>query len=509
MAMSTSPESLSGGPPTEPDAVTEATEPFDTEPVEDITEGEFHLERPDEPDETRLFRLREKARELPTTPGVYLMKDCRDRVIYVGKSRCLRDRVGSYFVRSADLGGAKQALLDYVLNFEVLFSANEVEALLTEARLIKDIRPRFNVRLTDGKSYPFIEITTRDDFPGVFVTRAPQTHGTRLFGPFIQSGHLYHAMTILQKAFKFRTCTLEISAEDPKRRFFRPCLLHAIKQCTAPCGDRITQEAYKADIQRLMRFMDSQQSEVIRELNKEMQDAAVNLNYERAAELRDQIKALQSLNQRPSNSREWQPEVFVRDHTHGLRQLQEVLDARTEIRSIECIDIAHLQGEATVGALVSFVDGKPFKDGYRRYRIKTVTGIDDFASIREVVARRYREAGQGNELFPDLIVIDGGLGQLHAAQEAFAGMEQQPRMIISLAKQEEEIYQPGLPAPLRLSRTNAALKLLQHIRDETHRFGQSYHHLLIHRNRLEHETKAGTRPPTRKRKPKPPTPPVT
>ncbi len=171
------------------------------------------------------------------------------------------------------------------------------------------------------------------------------------------------------------------------------------------------------------------------------------------------------------------------------------------IRSIEGIDIAHFQGEATVGSLVCFIDGRPFKRGYRRFRIKTVTGVDDYKSIGEVVSRRYRDAGANGELYPDVILIDGGLGQLHAAQDAFNQMDVRPPMVISLAKREEEVYVQARKGPIKLSRTNAGLKLLQHIRDEAHRFGQSYHHLLISKKRFEQEVGAGKRPPrSRKRK---------
>jgi len=489
----------------------EALEPqewSDDAPVFEEPTDKVLLPRPTEPDSVRLSRLREKAKTLPTCPGVYLMKDTRGVVIYVGKSRSLRDRVGSYFTPSADLGAfGKQLLLEYVADFDTLGCESEVEALLTENRLIKDIQPRFNARLLDDKTYPYLEITTRDDYPGVYVTRQPSNTGTKLYGPFISASSLREAVQHLQRAFKFRTCHLEILESDERKRFFRPCLLYAIRQCTAPCADKISKDAYREDIERLKRFLESKGSEVLREMVVEMETASKNLEFERAAALRDQIKALRSLSDRGGGGRiaadkSIQTEVFFQDHTTGLKTLQELLGLPEPIRSIEGIDIAHFQGEATVGSLVCFIDGRPFKNGYRRFRIKTVTGVDDYKSIQEVIARRYRDAGVNNELYPDVILIDGGLGQLHAAQAAFAEMDMRPPMVISLAKREEEIYIQAKAAPVKLSRTNAALKLLQHIRDEAHRFGQSYHHLLISKRRLEEEVAAGKRPPTKSRKKK-------
>lgn len=496
---------LAASPSEDEEGSAPGADSFDTDPVFEERKDEVQLPRPTEADSVRLSRLREKAKTLPGTPGVYLMKDTRGVVIYVGKSRNLRDRVGSYFVPSTDLGRfGKQLLLDYVVDFDTLACDTEVEALLVENRLIKDIQPRFNARLLDDKTFPYLEVTTRDDYPGVYITRQPSASGTKLYGPFTSSSALKEAVQHLQRVFKFRTCHLEILEEDQRKRFFRPCLLYAIRQCTAPCADKISREAYRQDIDRLKRFLDSKGSEVMREMTAEMEAASRNLEFEKAASLRDQIKALRSLSERSrlTADKTIQSEVFFQDHRSGLKNLQELLELPEPIRSIEGIDIAHFQGEATVGSLVCFIDGRPFKNGYRRFRIKSVTGVDDYKSIAEVVSRRYRDAGHNAELFPDVILIDGGLGQLHAAQDAFSQMDARPPMVISLAKREEEIYVQARSGPLKLSRTNAALKLLQHIRDEAHRFGQSYHHLLISKKRFAEELNAGKRPPKSPRKKK-------
>lgn len=465
---------------------------FEEQIVEEVPVGEVTLILPTEPTESRMARLHAKARALEQIPGVYLLKDTRDVVIYVGKSRSLRDRVSSYFIASTDLGPVKQRLLDYVVDFDILTCDSEVEALLIESRLIKDLHPRFNARLSDGKSYPYLEITTREDFPGVYVTRQPQSSGTKLYGPFISGYALKQAVLYMQRAFKFRTCHLEIYEEDNRRRQFRPCMLYAIKQCTAPCADRISRPQYLEDIERLKKFLDSSRGDALKQMTADMEAASAALDFETAAQLRDQIKALKSLAHRGKGAKVMQPELFFQDHQAGVRQLQDVLELDEPVRSIEAIDIAHFQGEATVGSLVSFMDGRPFKGGYKRFRIKTVTGIDDFRCIAEVVSRRYREAGHGNELYPDVILIDGGLGQLHAAQGAFAQMDIKPPMVISLAKREEEIYMQGRATPFKLSRTNAALKLLQFARDEAHRFAQSYHHLLIARRQFQDTLRGST-----------------
>lgn len=429
-----------------------------------------------------MSELREKARALPKVPGVYLMKDAQGRVIYVGKAACLPDRVSSYFIPSAKLGAKKQPMLDIVEDFDTVECEGEWEALLTENRLIKDIHPRFNAMLTDDKSYPYLVITTREDFPGVYITRdlsEPKFKGAKVFGPFTNSHALREAMQLLQRVFRYRTCHLDILEADESRRHFRPCLLYAIKQCTAPCADKINKPDYRADVDRFIRFLGSKRSVMLREMHDEMNAAAAEQDYERAAVLRDQVRAIQKLDQRGSREQQWQPEVesFHVDPGKGLESLRKTLCLTEPIRCVECIDIAHLQGGETVGSKVCFVDGRPLKNEYRRYRIRTA-GNDDYASIREVVSRRYRDAGEGHELYPDLIIIDGGLGQLHAAQEVFDTLNVRPPMVISLAKKEELIFTLAHAEPIRLGRENLGLKLCQAIRDEAHRFAQHYHHIL-------------------------------
>ncbi|MFN5497827.1 MAG: UvrB/UvrC motif-containing protein [bacterium] len=440
----------------------------------------------------RLGRLAQKARMLPDVPGVYLMKDAAGTVLYVGKASVLPQRVASYFQPSADLGPRKQPMLDVVEDFDFIPCEGEWEALLMEARLVKDIHPPFNDRLQDDKTFPYLAVTMRDDFPGVFITREPANErfkGARIYGPFVSVGALRHAMQLLQRVFKYRTCELEIVDGDPKNRLFRPCLLAAINQCTAPCAARISKDEYRADIERFIRFLGSKRSAMLREMREEMESASARLEFERAAVLRDQIKAIEKLDERETRGDEaefdWQPEAtgFVQDPMAGVRSLMRALGAEHPIRCMEAIDIAHLRGGETVASKVCFIDGRPFKEGYRRYKITSVTN-DDYSALREVASRRYREAGDGHELYPDLILIDGGIGQLRAALEAFAQQRVQPPRVISLAKKDELIYTTERDEPIRLSREHLGLRLCQAIRDEAHRFAQHYHHLLREKSLL-------------------------
>ncbi|MEQ8844356.1 MAG: excinuclease ABC subunit UvrC [Phycisphaerales bacterium] len=438
----------------------------------------------------RLAGLLARARKLPAVPGVYLMKDAKDRVVYVGKARKLPDRVASYFVPSADLGPAKAPMLDVVVDFEFLECETEFEALLTENRLIKDTRPRFNVRLTDDKTFPYLVVTQREDFPRVFVTRNPAgvrpdgttpeyMKGAKVFGPFVNAGALREAVQVAQRVFKFRDCKLDIVDGDPKNKYFRPCLLYSIGQCTAPCAGKVSLTAYGEQVDRFVRFMGSKRSQMLRELRKEMAEASERLEFERAAELRDQIAAIEKLEERSSKRDGWQPETEIGyvEPEKGMRSLQKTLGLDEPPRVVEGFDIAHLGGNETVASKVCFVDGRPFKSEYRRYKIKG-TGNDDYASIREVISRRYREAGAGQELYPDVILIDGGLGQLHAAMEVLREMDVPAPMVISLAKKEELIYVQEREAPIRLGRENFGLRLCQQVRDEAHRFARHYHHIL-------------------------------
>jgi excinuclease ABC subunit C len=360
-----------------------------------------------------------------------------------------------------------------------------VDALLMESRLIKDIQPKHNKELKDDKTFPYLMITTHEDFPRVEVTREPRDRGVKLFGPFANAGDLRGAVQVLQRIFKFRTCALDIEADDERWQWFRPCLLASIQQCTAPCNLRISKEEYRRDIQRLVLFLEGKKDSLLEEMRVEMSDAAKALEFEKAARLRDEIRMLENLDKRGELDTHAQPEVFFIDPKKGLAGLRKILKLKQPPRTIEGIDIAHLAGQQTVASVVQFLDGLPFKPGYRRYKIRDVAGVDDFRSIHEVVARRYKRLQDESEVFPDLILIDGGRGQLNAALAAFRDQDVTPPAILSLAKREEELFLPEREEPLRLSRHAYALRLLQYVRDEAHRFAQHYHHLLKRKSTFE------------------------
>lgn len=423
-------------------------------------------------------RAAEKVREFPQGPGVYLMKDTSGIVIYVGKAKNLRSRAGSYFHAAAASEIRTADWIHEIADIDFMVCASEVEALLTESRLIKDIQPRHNKDLKDDKTFPYLMITTHEDFPRVEVTRTPKAKGAKLYGPFTSAGQLRGALQVMQRVFQFRTCSLDIEEGDPRWQWFRPCLLASIQQCTAPCNRRISKEDYRRDIRRLQTFLDGGSERLLKQLREEMLEASAKLDFERAARLRDEIQLLENLDRRGEIDIHAQPEVFYIDPKKGMRALRKVLGMDRDPRVIEGVDIAHLGGSDTVASVVQFLDGLPFKPGYRRYKIQGVEGIDDFRSIHEVVARRFRRKSEEQEAFPDLLMIDGGKGQLNAALAAFRDSDLTPPTLISLAKKEEEIFLPGEREPLRLGRESFALRLLQYLRDEAHRFAQHYHHIL-------------------------------
>ncbi len=431
----------------------------------------------------------EKVKQFPAAPGVYIMKDSEGRVLYVGKAKSLRHRAAHYFTQAAAEDRRTADLVRLIADIDYLPADSEVDALLLEARLVKDIQPRFNVDLKDDKSFPYLQIRLREDYPRVEFTRSPRRRGVKLYGPFTSAKSLRMAIQVLQRIFKFRTCSLDIDSNDQRWRWFRPCILHSIHQCTAPCNFRVTPEEYRRQIRALRLVLEGKKSKLLKEMEREMQEASAALLFEKAARLRDDMEALKKLADRGEVDKNVQPQVFYLEPRKGLIGLRKVLGLAKTPRTIEGVDIAHLGGNEMVASLVTFIDGLPFKPGYRRFRIKTVEGIDDFAAIREVVTRRFRRLSREEDVFPDILLIDGGKGQLNAAQEAFALLGIEPPQMLSLAKREEEVFRPGSSEPLRLSRHAAALRLLQYVRDEAHRFAQHYHHIL-RRKKLSPDSEA-------------------
>ena len=420
----------------------------------------------------------EKVRSFPQTPGVYLMKDAGGNVIYIGKAKHLRSRAGSYFHKEAANDARIRDWIGLVRDVDYIETADDIAALLTEARMAKDLRPRFNKELKDDKTFPYLQIRTREEYPRVEITRTPRRKGVRLYGPFTSTGSLRAAVNVLQRLFKFRTCTLDIKSGEDRWRWFRPCLLHSIRRCTAPCNFRVSREEYRRQIKKLIFVLEGKRERLVRDMERQMTAASEAFDFEKAKRIRDEMAAIEKLDLRGDADKDVQPEVFPIDPKKGLKGLRKVLGLAKTPRTIEGVDIAHLGGTDTVASLVAFLDGLPFKPGYRRFKIKSVEGVDDFASMREVVTRRFRRLSDEDSVFPDILLIDGGKGQLNAAMDAFQALGIDSPCVISLAKQEEEIFRPGEAESIKLSRHSAALRLLQYVRDEAHRFAQHYHHIL-------------------------------
>lgn len=553
--------------------------------------------------------LAQKISDLPQAPGVYLMKDASGSVIYVGKAAHLRNRVRSYFHAVEGLSPRIRSMVSQIADCDFLVVRNELEAFMLESNLIKQHRPRYNVRLRDDKQYPYLRITLQEDFPRVERVRRVDQDGARYYGPFASSKSLNETLQLIRRLFPYRTCDLPL-AEGQIDPMFRPCLEFHIKRCVAPCNGSVTCEEYRQVIQRVCLFLDGRSDEVIRMLRQEMEVAADALAFERAAHIRDQIQAVQRVIERqrvvspqeedqdalgfardalgacveilfarrgkvigsdrffldtPAESSDGEVlaafiqqfysraalvpeeillplapddraelEALLRSLTgssvrlvepkrgakrdfvqlaqdnaqrdlaeerarwtssrqktvEAARELAEALGLSRFPHRIECYDNSNIQGRDAVAAMVVFLDGQPAKGEYRKFKIKTVEGPDDFRSMGEVVRRRFRrlaqsraqqgELGNGGAggwmAVPDLVVVDGGKGQLRAAVEALAELgllEDIP--IVALAKQREEIFSPTKEESLLLPRTSAALHLVQRLRDETHRFAITFH----------------------------------
>jgi excinuclease ABC subunit C len=424
------------------------------------------------------LEIKRKVAKFPQTSGVYFMKDSKGRVLYIGKAKNLKSRVLSYF-HSSELDPKLALMLPQISDVDFITADSEIDALLMEARLVKDIQPRFNANLKDDKSYPMLAITTYDDFPKVWITREIEHSKAEYYGPFTDAGGLREAMKLLQKIFKFATCNLTISVDDPRRRFFRPCILHGIRRCSAPCADKISKDNYAADITSLKRFILGDRLGLIEELKKGMKEAAKALAYERAAELRDQLHALQNISRYAFYEDFLEGDLIPLDPKECLQDLLHILELPRQPRTIEGLDVSNIGGAESVGSVVTFVDGIPFKAGYRRYRIKTVESIDDYAMVCEVIDRRIRRLLQEQHPLPELILIDGGMGHLNAVASRI-GRLALPTIptLVALAKRDEVLFQWGKEGPVQVQRSSPGLRLLMYVRDEAHRFAQHYHHIL-------------------------------
>jgi excinuclease ABC subunit C len=552
--------------------------------------------------------IQNQVATLPRKPGVYLMRDVNGVVIYVGKAKDLRSRARTYFQPSSWEDTKVRAIASEVADLEFIVTDSELEALILEANLIKQHRPRYNVRLKDDKRYPYIQITWADPFPKVRITRRMEQDGSRYFGPFTSSTAVHRTLDLLRKSFPHLTCNREITGTDE-----RACLYYDIKLCVGPCIGAVTQEEYRAMIRRLARFLEGRGEEVIVDLETRMRDAADRLEFERAASLRDQLQAVQTVVERQKivssagtdqdviafareendacvqvffirggkllgreyfvmegaqdeDEREVMtaflkqfydeaayvpPEVLLpaqieealiieqwlktkrgakvtlhvprrgkkrqlvamatenaaetlaalrtqwqadaHKHEQALTEIQEALQLSASPVRIECYDISTTQGTEVVGSMVVFVHAVPRKSAYRRFVVRSVQGQDDYASMREVLQRRFRRwqmaasdilpSGGGGSRdvkgwakLPDLLVVDGGKGQLRVAVEVLKEFDLFDKVpVAGLAKQREEIFLPGQPKPVLLPRRSQGLFLMQRVRDEAHRFAITHH----------------------------------
>ena len=397
---------------------------------------------------------------LPTASGVYLYKDAAGDVIYVGKAVDIRKRVGSYF-RANSRSLKTDILVSRIARIDTIQTASEAEALILEASLIKQYQPKYNVELKDGKTYPYIQIT-REEFPLIsvirFNARDKKDINAELFGPYVNPTLIREALQIIRKIFPFRTC-------DPFAG--KLCLYYDLGLCQGPCEDKITKEDYQRNIRSVRFILDGKKDDLYRNLRLEMEGLARQKDFEGAARLRDQIRAIGALYSGTGDI----------NYFKEAEQLQRAVGLDKAPVRIECFDISNIMGNQSVGSMAAFLNGKPDKSNYRRFRIKTVKGIDDFQMIAEIVRRRYTRLQKEGSSFPDLIVIDGGKGQLAAALKELKKLKLELN-VISLAKREEEVFVPGKRNSLKLSHDSLGLKLLMRVRDEAHRFGLKYHSLL-------------------------------
>jgi excinuclease ABC subunit C len=457
--------------------------------------------------------LKGKWQEAPHQPGVYLMRDRLGKVIYVGKARDLRKRLAYYFQPSRKtLGDLKtRALIRSIRDFDLHVTRNETEALLLEGRLIKDFRPRYNISFRDDKRFLLVRVRLDDPWPRLQLTRIKREDGARYFGPFAHSGALRETVEWLNRRFGLRVC----SPPQPDDDDYKHCHADVIKNCCAPCVGRIAAEEYRARAAAAAAVFDGGAKPLVEEMRGEMEAAAAALDFERAARLRDAITALTTTVE-PSRRFTKGGGVTLGpaiDPLADLADLQQALGLAAPPLVMECFDISNISSTYSVASMVRFTNGRPDNAQYRRYRIKNVAGQNDFASMAEVVRRRYGqilrdlsggegEGGDSQEAageaarraaraaerrghpavhLPDLVVVDGGKGQLGMATRELQALGLWDLPVIGLAKEREEIHRPGSEFPLVLPHARGAVKLLQRIRDEAHRFANSYHQLLLRR----------------------------
>jgi len=542
--------------------------------------------------------IEERLKALPAKPGVYLMRDSRGEVLYVGKAVSLHNRVRSYFGSPSNMVPKTQNMMAQVSDFDFYVTDSEQEALILENNLIKKYHPHYNIMLKDDKSYPYLKIDLTDPWPRVYMTRRLEKDGSRYLGPFASAHSLKSTLNLIRRLFPFRSCKKPIDGTDS-----RACIEYDIHRCLAPCTGKVSQQEYRQVIKQVILFLEGRQEEVVRRLRRSMEQASEKMEFEKAALLRDQLQAVEQVTQSQKvagmskgdqdvvalaragdrayvqvffirngkligrdnftlegtqdeepeqimtsfiqqfyasalsvprlillehpvldtqlvtdwlaslrgkpvelrvpqrgkkralvemvaeNARQGLEQLQIKESPEklsaALTELQEVLHLPRLPQRIECYDISNIQGTSAVGSMVVFEKGRPKTAHYRRFRIKTVCGADDYAMLKEVLRRRFKRVTEGTwAVLPDLVLIDGGRGQLNAALEAMGETGTSSVPVASLAKEQEDVFLPDSPLPIQLPRSSPALQLLQRLRDEAHRFAISYHQRLRRKRSL-------------------------
>lgn len=416
--------------------------------------------------------IRDKVRNLPDGPGVYLMKDRLGRILYVGKAKSLRKRVSTYFqpgrARALQSQPKIRTLVELITDFDIVEVKSEPEALLLEGKLIKQWRPKYNTDFTDDKRFLLVRVNTEDEMPRFTLTRFRKDDRSRYFGPFAHSGLLRRTLASMRKQFGVLLGDSRPVPIAPGR--YR--LYDDVRAELYGWPNEVESREYRLRVDEACAFLDGKSRQWLSELRAEMHERAGRQEFEKAAELRDIVLALERTLSRTRK--------FTRDFTQlradedAIHSLQTALTLKSPPRHMECFDISHISGTFVVASMVHFTDGRPDKDQYRRFSIKSFIGNDDFRAMEEVVGRRYRRLIAENRPFPDLIVIDGGRGQIGAALKAFLALERDPPAIVGLAKKHETVLFPDERPPLNLPLDHPGLNLLQRLRDEAHRFANTY-----------------------------------
>lgn len=432
---------------------------------------------------------------LPRDPGVYLMRDNTGKIIYIGKARNLRQRVASYFSPTTGdpqpVEGKIRSLVSLVRQLDYIPTSSERGALVLERRLIHRYQPVFNTMWKDDKSYPYLALTMGEDFPRLFLTRQKKNDGTLYFGPYPSVSSVRSLLRWIwrRKLFPLRPCELEFDEKKlPDYRDVKSCLYLHTEQCPAPCVGKIKKSAYRRIAEKARWFFEGKQRKMTDSWEKEMRQHAKAMRFEEAASVRNRIETISHMGERVLIKEVDESHLDERlRESRAVQDLRHALGLKNAPVRIECFDISHFQGAETVASMVQFVHGRPNKSEYRRFIIRGTHGIDDFQSMLEVVERRYRRLAREKRDLPDLVLIDGGKGQLNAALKAFERLSIRNIPVAALAKREEEVFVPNRNDSLGLAADSPGVLLLRHVRDEAHRFALSFHRQRRDKNAFQEE----------------------